>query len=131
MDSCIKISFSHNSQFNEKCSNLETKVFNLNINESEKILLWGAIAVMRYSGNFWYNAYNAHNSPWNFTCNCSYHSGSKQTDNPNCLGHVIADVYGWCRGLLSNRGGEKLLSHAKRTAVNMSIKYDYRNDYNH
>ena len=128
LDSIINLAFSNNSLFNQKCTELELEIFNLDIDESEKSLLWGAVSVAHYSGNFWDNAYNDENNPWNFICECPYHGGSPSQQKPNCVGHVAADVYGWCRGLVTKIGDGKLLHHAKVTATNMSRKYDHRND---
>ena len=128
LDSIINTAFSDYDLFNQNCTELEIEISNLNIDESEKVLLWGAVSVARYSGDFWNNAYNNQSSPWSFICDCPYHGGAPSQQKPNCVGHIIADSYGWCRGLVTNIGGGKLLHHAKVSATNMSRKYDHRND---
>lgn len=92
------------------------------ISEENKILIWGAFSVARYSANFWHDADVNSNNPWHvFFVN----SNSKEPHpvyNGTEIGRITADAAGWVHGLFGTCTGKRL--HCARVAsVNASRLY--------
>lgn len=113
-----------NDNLNLKIDDLESSVLeNSNLSDEEKLILWGALSIARYSANYWYDALNNSENPWHIT----YPNTSKTqiiiiNYSGTAFGRTMADVKGWVSGLCGMCEGNHLHC-AKRGSVNATRRY--------
>lgn len=124
IDTIIVNGADDNENLNLNIDELEENLLeNTELNNDEKVILWGALSITRYSANYWYDASINNENPWHITypnLNKSHILIINYTGTS--FGRTMADVKGWVNGLCGMCEGNQFHC-AKRGSINASRRY--------
>ncbi len=119
LNEIIVASIDNNSVYNIEICDLEISLSKDNgLTDDAKAIVWGALSIARYSGNFWNDALYNKENPWHlmFVTNGKEYHG-------NAVGEACADVCGWIGGWLGPRHGAKRTANANANSERHSKRY--------
>lgn len=123
IDSLIISNIDDNDILNSRINDLEIDLLeNTNMNDNDKLIIWGALSTARYSANFWYDALVNNENPWHVTFPTSNKFYVIIAYTGTRFGRVMADIEGWVNGLFGGCEGNHIHC-ANRGSVNSSRRY--------
>ncbi len=97
----------NNTYFNDHINDLETTLLSdTNILQNDKYVIWGALSIARYSGNFWHDARISDSNPWHVIV-AQTKKEIRQEYTGSACGEAWADTKGWIGGLFGTCTGKR------------------------